>query len=356
MIMPRRPSRAITLGTVRIGGMAPIVVQSMTTTPTRHAAATATQIRALAAAGCEVVRVALPDQAAIAALAPILKSSPVPLVADIHYDHRLALAAIDAGIHGLRINPGTIGSHAKLRAVARAAEAAAVPIRVGVNSGSLAKHARGLEPARALVESALVELRVLEELGFEAIKVSLKASAVDVLVEANRELARLRPYPLHLGLTEAGTARAGAIRSSAALAILLSEGIGDTIRVSLAADPIEEVLVAWELLRALGLRGGGVRVIACPTCARAHGPVIALAEKIEAKLARRSCPRGLCIAVMGCEVNGPGEAAHADIGIAFGRSQSLLFRAGEIAHRGQHDEIETLLLDSIEEFLDETKE
>lgn len=352
---PPRRSRALRLGSLTLGGGAPIVVQSMTNTRTADRAATAAQIAALAAAGCELVRVAVPDAEAAAALPALVGASPVPLVADIHFDHTLALAAIDAGVPGVRINPGNIGSATKVKAVARSAAAAGVVLRVGANAGSLAKRYAGLPVPRALVESALAELRTLEELGCTSLKVSLKSSDASELIAANRLFATLRDYPLHLGLTEAGTARAGAIRSAAALAPLLLAGLGDTIRISLAADPLLEVRAAWDLLRCLGLREGGVEVIACPTCSRTHGPVIAAAERLEQRLVDARSPRTVRVAVMGCEVNGPGEARHADLGVAFGASQSVLFVRGQIVERGGaeameralHAALDRLLIDSV---------
>jgi (E)-4-hydroxy-3-methylbut-2-enyl-diphosphate synthase len=332
---PRRLTRRIVLGGVPIGGGAPVSVQTMTKTDTRDVAATVAQIRSAADAGCEIIRLAVPDAAAAAALAAIRRQVDVPLVADIHFDHRLALAALDAGVDGLRINPGNIGGPEAVRAVAAAAAARSVPIRIGVNGGSLeadllARHG-GVTPD-ALVESALRHVALLEAQGFEVIKIAVKASAVRTTVAAYRLLAERTDYPLHVGLTEAGTFLAGTVRSCAALGILLHEGIGDTVRVSLTDTPEREVRVAVELLRALGLRAPGPHVTSCPTCGRRQVDVAAVAEAIEMGLEalyreRPSAPR-LHVAVMGCLVNGPGEARQADIAVAGGKGSFALFVRG----------------------------
>jgi len=305
------------VGRVGVGGEHPVSVQSMTNVPTADVEAVVGQICRLAAAGCEIARVAVPDSQAAAALPRILKRSPLPIVADIHFDYRLALASLEAGVHGLRINPGNIGSEKRSREVAKAASERGVTIRVGVNAGSLEKSILekfgGPTPA-AMVESALGNVRILEQAGFRDIKISLKASGVTETVEAYRLMADRCDYPLHLGITEAGTAFTGTVKSAVGLGILLAGGIGDTIRVSLSADPVQEVRVGWEILKALGLRSRGVSIIACPTCARAAFDVPGVADELERRLADLESP--LKVAVMGCVVNGPGEAKLADIGFA----------------------------------------
>lgn len=323
-------SRAqIDLGGVRIGGGAPIAVQSMTNTRTHDVEATLSQIRALATAGAAVVRIAVPDAEAAAAVRTIVSESPVPLVADIHFDHRLALAALEAGVAGIRINPGNIGGEQAVREVVEAADSFRAVIRVGVNSGSLQRDLREMEardPAGALVESALRSCALLEDLGFSRIKVSAKSSSPLVTVAANRRLAALLTYPLHLGVTEAGTRWAGSIRSAVALGILLEEGVGDTIRVSLTGDPVEEVRVALEILRTLGLASRGPRVISCPTCGRTEMDLEKLALEVERRLVESGLD--LEVAVMGCAVNGPGEARKADFGIAGGAGEGVVFAQG----------------------------
>ena len=309
------PTRVVSIGSVKIGGGNPIVVQSMTNTSTADAASTLRQIRRLARAGCEVIRVAVPDEESARVLPAIVSRSPVPVVADIHFDPKLALAALAAGVHGLRLNPGNIRNQKALREIIAAAADRGVPIRVGVNSGSIARDVRERHldnMAEALVASALEHVTLLEELKFTAIKISLKASDVPATVAAYRRMRALRPYPLHLGITESGTLFSGLVKSSAGLGILLAEGIGDTIRYSLAADPVEEVRAGYALLRALGLRRRGVEVIACPTCGRARRDVAGAALALEKKLAAVTAP--LRIAVMGCGGNGPGEARLSDLG------------------------------------------
>ena len=338
----RRSTRAIRLGNVQIGGGAPIAVQSMTTTQTSDAAATLAQIRALAEAGADVVRVAVPDKDAAAALPAIMKATPVPLVADIHFDWRLALAALDAGIHGIRLNPGNIGKRERVREVVKAASARRVPIRIGVNAGSLEKdivEKHGWPTAEGMVESAARHIRFLEDEGYREIKVSLKAHDVAMTVQANRLFSRQFDYPLHLGVTEAGTLLAGTVKSAAGLGILLGEGIGDTIRVSLTADPVEEVRVARMLLKSLGLKFGGATLTSCPTCGRCSVAMIPIAERVERRL---STLKGeVSVAVMGCEVNGPGEASAADVGVAYGHNGvGLLFKDGKIVKRMKAEELE----------------
>ena len=324
-----RVSRPVKVGNLVLGGGNPVRVQSMTKTDTRDVQATVAQIARLEAAGCELVRVAIPDREAARALGEIRRRVTVPLVADIHYDYRLALEALERGADKLRINPGNIGPRWKVEEVARAARDRGVPIRIGVNAGSLEREVEEAHgrTARALVESALRQAEVLESVGFSDIVLSLKASDVPTTVEAYREAASRCPYPLHLGLTEAGTAWAGAIRTAVAVGALLLDGIGDTLRVSLNADPVREVQAAWHILRAVGLRARGVELIACPTCGRCQVDLMEVASRVEEALAGVEAP--LRVAVMGCVVNGPGEAREADVGLAAGRGKAVLFRKGE---------------------------
>jgi len=346
---PRRATRQVSAGGVTIGGDAPVRVQSMTTTRTGDAEATLAQVRELATAGAELVRVTVNDDAAADALPRIAREAGVPLVADIHFQHKLALRALAAGIHKLRINPGNIGAQDKVREVAAAAADRGVPIRIGVNRGSL--HSRYEELGRrdmpaALVQSGLDEVEALAAVGFHEVVVSLKSSDPEEVVEAYRRFSRVCDAPLHLGVTEAGTLRAGTVRSVAALSVLLAEGIGDTVRISLAADPVEEVVAAWHMLSALGLRQRFARVVACPTCGRVEVDVMALAARVE-ELAR-DLPADRVISVMGCIVNGPGEAKAADLGIAAGRSRVAIYRQGQIARQVAKEELERVLIEEIE--------
>jgi len=331
---PRRATRRIRLGGVAIGGGAPVSVQSMTKTDTRDVRATVAQIRALERAGCEIVRLAVPDAAAAEALKSIRARARVPLVADIHFDHRLALACLALGIDGLRINPGNIGSRDKVREVVKAAKDRGVPIRIGVNSGSLEKDllkSHGGATAAAMVESALRHIAILEELDFREIKVSLKASDVPRTVAAYRLLAESVDYPFHAGITEAGTLMAGALKSAVGLGILLADGLADTLRVSLTADPVEEVKAAFQILASLGLRHGRVNVVSCPTCGRCEVDMRPIAAAVEKRLAGLAAD--LTVAVMGCTVNGPGEAREADLGVACGRGTGAIFRKGRLVRR-----------------------
>lgn len=329
-MISRRVSRPVYVGGVKVGGGAPVVVQTMTSTDTRDSESTLAQIRECTAFGCELVRVAVPDADAAAALRKIKAGSPIPVIADIHFDYRLALKALEAGVDGLRLNPGNIGSRDRVRLVAREAAARGVPIRIGVNAGSLERRLLekyGGVTAEALVESALDHIRLLEEMNFTAIKVSVKAAGVPLMIDAYRKLAREVDYPLHLGVTEAGTLRGGLVKSAVGIGILLAEGIGDTIRVSLTAEPRHEVWAAWEILKSLGLRRRGVELISCPTCGRCEIDLMAIAAAVEERLQGVTEP--LKVAVMGCVVNGPGEAREADVGIAGGKGVGLLFRRGE---------------------------
>jgi (E)-4-hydroxy-3-methylbut-2-enyl-diphosphate synthase len=330
----RKLTREIRLGGVGIGGQNPVRVQSMTNTDTRDIRATVDQIGRLVRAGCEIVRLAVPDEQAAAALKGIIKESAVPLVADIHFDHRLALLSLKAGVQGLRINPGNIGGPRKVDLVVDAARDCGVPIRIGVNSGSVERELlerHGGPTPEAMVESALSHVALLEKRGFEMIKISLKSSSVLQTIGAYRLLTERVDYPLHIGITEAGTMMRGTVKSSVGLGILLWEGIGDTLRVSLTADPVHEVGVAWEILRALGIRARGPEIISCPTCGRTEIDLLELAEAVEERL--RSVEQTFTVAIMGCVVNGPGEAREADLGLAGGRDLGIIFRKGEVVRK-----------------------
>ena len=351
----RRETRKIQVGKVAVGGDAPVSVQSMCNTDTRDVAATSAQIAALAAAGCEIVRCAVPDEQAARALTSICAQSPMPLIADIHFDYRLALASLEAGVAGLRLNPGNIGARWKVEAVVKACAERRVPIRIGVNAGSLEKELLekyGHPCAEAMAESALGHIRILEDLHYREIKVSLKASNVRRTVAAYRLLAGQVDYPLHIGITEAGTTWAGTIKSAVGIGALLAEGIGDTLRVSLTGDPVEEVRVGWEILKSLELRERGPVFISCPTCGRCQIDLIAVAEEVERRL--HDLPDKITIAVMGCVVNGPGEAREADIGIAGGQGQGLLFRKGEIVRKVPQAELADALVEEAMRFSDES--
>lgn len=330
-MIKRIKTSQIQVGNVKIGGGAPISVQSMTNTDTRDVRKTVAQIRRLSKAGCEIARVAVPDEAAAAALHEIVRRSCLPVIADIHFNYRLALQSIDAGVQGIRINPGNIGSRQRLDAVVRKAREHAVSIRIGINSGSLERDILkqyGHPTAEALVKSALRNLEMIENMNFSQMKISIKSSDVLTTVNAYRLLSKKTRYPLHIGITEAGTLFSGTIKSAVGLGILLEEGIGDTMRVSLSADPVEEVHAAYEILKCLKLRVYGPELISCPTCGRRQLDVITLAKKIEKKLVNLTVP--IKIAVMGCEVNGPGEAKEADIGIAGSRKGGIIFKKGTI--------------------------
>jgi (E)-4-hydroxy-3-methylbut-2-enyl-diphosphate synthase len=356
-LSPRRKSRQIRMGALAIGGDAPISVQSMATTDTRDKWATIEQCRVLQAAGADIVRVAVPDDDAAANLADIVKGVSIPIVADIHFNYHLALRAIEAGVGGVRINPGNIGSQKRVREVARAAKERGIPIRIGVNGGSLEKDLLerwGYPAPEAMVESAIRHIRMLEEEDFFDIKVSLKASDVPTMVRAYRLAARSFDYPLHLGVTEAGTLLQGTVKSAAGIGILLAEGIGDTLRVSLTADPVEEVKVGIHLLKALGLREGGMTLVSCPTCGRCSVDMIEVTERIERALS--GVKEEVHVAVMGCEVNGPGEAREADIGIAYGHNNvGLLFKKGKVVRRMAADELEGALLEEVEKIAAERR-
>lgn len=350
--MERRKTTQFQIGTVGVGSQYPVSIQSMTNTDTRDAQATMGQIRQLAEAGCQLVRVAVPDEEAAQALQLICRQSPLPVIADIHFNHRLALLAMDNGISALRINPGNIGSAQKVREVVSKAKALGVPIRIGVNAGSLEKDLleRYQHPtAEALVESALRHVRILEELNFEQIKISLKASDVPLMIAAYRLMAQQVPYPLHLGVTEAGNAKYGTVKSAVGIGALLAEGIGDTIRVSLTGNPLQEIPVAKQILRSLDLYPKGVELISCPTCGRTQIGLEQLVEQVDRLVSRIDKP--LKLAVMGCVVNGPGEAREADLGIAGGKGEGLIFRKGQIIKKVPEDQLLAAFQEELDKLL-----
>lgn len=346
----RKKTRQISVGNVKVGGMAPISVQSMTNTRTEDVAATNAQIKRLEKAGCDIIRVAVPDLNAAKAILNIKKNIAIPLIADIHFDYRLAIAAADHGADGLRINPGNIGSERKIKAVIDCAATHHIPIRVGVNAGSLEKEllAKHQGPtAAAMVESALKNIRILENQGFRDIKVSIKASDVTRTVTAYRLLSQKTDVPLHIGVTEAGGLFPGIVKSALGIGMLLAEGIGDTLRVSLTRDPVEEVRTGYEILKALGLRQRGPEIISCPTCGRCNIDLFHITEKVEQALLY--CPLTIKVAIMGCVVNGPGEAKEADIGIAGGDGIGILFKKGAVVKKFPQDQLVKVLLQEIEQ-------
>lgn len=342
-------TKKINIGGVAVGGGAPVSIQSMTNIKTKDIEKTAEQINELSANGCEIIRVAVPDMESAVAISGIKDRISIPLVADIHFDYKLALECIKRGADKIRINPGNIGSKERVRKVAEAAGEKGIPIRIGVNGGSLEPHILkkyGRPTPEGMVESALYHIKLLEDCGFYDIAVSLKASDVKTTVEAYRLMSKKSDYPLHLGVTEAGTVWGGTIRSAMGIGALLLDGIGDTIRVSLTADPIEEVIAAKEILRSAGLRESGVRVVSCPTCARCQINMIPIAEKVTKAVEKYKKP--MKVAVMGCAVNGPGEAKDADIGVAGGNGCGLIFKKGEILRRVPEDKIFAELMLEIE--------
>lgn len=345
----KKLTRQLHIGSVAVGGGAPCSVQSMCSADTRDTAATLQQINRLADAGCEIVRCAVPDADAANALAQVKQQSPIPVIADIHFDYKLALKVLDGGIDGLRLNPGNIGEKWKVAEVVKAAAERKVPIRIGVNGGSLEKSLLekfGHPTAEAMVESALGHVRILEDLNYQEIKISLKASDVPKTVEAYRLLSSQVEYPLHIGITEAGTTFSGTIKSSVGLGILLYDGIGDTLRVSLTGDPVDEVRVGYTILKSLGLRQRGVNFVSCPTCGRCQINLIKVAEEIEQRL--QKVDKTITVAVMGCAVNGPGEAREADVGVAGGNGEGLIFRKGEIVRKVAEADLVEALLEEIE--------
>jgi (E)-4-hydroxy-3-methylbut-2-enyl-diphosphate synthase len=353
-MMKRRKTKNFFIGTVGCGHLYPVSIQSMTNTDTRNTRETVAQIQKLAELGCALVRVAVPDREAAESLREIVSFSPLPVIADIHFDYKLAMLALKNGVHGLRLNPGNIGAKWKVKEIVKVAQERKIPIRIGVNSGSLEKNLLekyGKPTALAMVDSALGHIHLLEEMDFDLIKVSLKSSQVPLMLEAYRRIAEKIPYPLHLGVTEAGLLETGMVKSAIGIGTLLAEGIGDTIRVSLTSDPVQEIKAAKEILRALGLTKEGVEIISCPTCGRCEIDLVSLAEEIEQKLRDVKIP--LKVAVMGCVVNGPGEAREADLGIAGGKGEGLLFVKGEIKKKLPEGQLVQALWEEIEKIIKE---
>ncbi len=348
----RKDTRGVMVGDIMIGAKAPIIIQSMTNTDTKDITATVAQIHALTEAGCEIVRVTIPDMASAMAITEIKKQIKIPLVADIHFDYRLALASIENGVDKLRINPGNIGNETRVKEVVNAAKAKGIPIRIGVNGGSLEKELLakygGVTP-EALVESASKHIEILEKLEFQDIIVSMKASNVPLCTKAYQLFSEKYDYPVHVGITEAGTLYGGTIKSAVGLGAILSQGIGDTIRVSLTTDPVEEIKCARQILQALGIRSFGVEIISCPTCGRTKVDLIPLAEEVERLTAH--IDKHITVAVMGCAVNGPGEAKEADIGIAGGNGNGLIFKKGEIIKKVKENELLDELMKEINKLL-----
>ena len=343
-----RTSKQVMVGRVPLGGGAPVTVQSMLNVPSTDIPGSVAQAKRLEAAGCQILRAAIPDMAAVALIPALKEAVSIPLVADIHFDYKLALESVAAGVDKVRINPGNIGEDSRVQAVAKACREKGVPIRVGVNSGSVEKHILakfGGPTPEALVESALCHVSLLEKFDFTDIVVSLKASSVDSTIRAYQLMAQRCGYPLHLGVTEAGTARMGLIKSAIGIGSLLQQGIGDTIRVSLTADPVEEIAAGKDILKALGM-GAGPRLVSCPTCGRTRIDLIGLAGRVEEAL--RGCEKDITVAVMGCAVNGPGEAREADIGVAGGVGEGLLFKKGQILRKVPEDQLLPALLEEIE--------
>ena len=346
-MIKRRKTKQISIGNIKIGGDAPISVQSMCNTDTRDTKTTLTQIHELVAKGCELVRLAVLNIEAADAIKDIVKKSPVPLIADIHFDYKLAIKCINNGINALRLNPGNIGKRENVEKVVALAKQQQIPIRIGVNAGSLEKDLldKDIPLSEKMVLSALGHIKILEDLDFDLIKVSLKSSDVLTTIEAYRSIAEKIPYPLHLGVTEAGTLRGGLIKSSVGLGTLLAEGIGDTIRVSLTENPVEEVSAGFDILKSLGLREKGVNFVSCPTCGRTQIDLIGLAKKVEERF--KNFDKPITIATMGCAVNGPGEARHADFGIAGGVNEGIVFKKGEIIAKVPENQ----LLEKLEEII-----
>lgn len=354
--MERRKSRTIAIGQVTIGGENPVAVQSMTNTKTENIPATVDQIHRLTDRGCEIIRCAVPTLEAAQALKEIRKQIAIPLVADIHFDYRLALAALESGVDALRLNPGNIGGRERVEKVVEAARQRQVPIRIGVNAGSLPKdllEKYGHPTAEALVEAAWRHIHILEEMDYNNIVISLKAHDVPLTLAAYRLMARECDYPLHVGITEAGTIRSGLIKSAVGIGTLLAEGIGDTIRVSLTGDPLAEIDAGFEILKSLGLRQHGPTLVSCPTCGRTCWSLEKVAKEVEARLAE--IPEPITVAVMGCVVNGPGEAREADVGIAGGKGEGLLFRKGQILRKVPEARLVEELFEEIQKITDERK-
>ena len=350
-MITRRKSRKVYVGGVPIGGDAPITVQTMTKTKTSDIEATVRQIKEAEEAGCDIIRVTVNDKEAAEAIKEIVRRSNIPIVADIHFNHIFALKAIEAGVAKVRINPGNIGSEERIKEVLTKAKERKVPIRIGVNSGSLEEEILekyGYPTAEALYESAMKHVKICEKYGFEDIVISVKSTDVRLMIEAYRMIAERTDYPLHLGVTEAGTTRVGTIKSAVGIGTLLAEGIGDTIRVSLTDDPVKEVEVGKEILRSLGLATRNVEIIACPTCGRLEVDLFTITNKLEAAV--KDIKKPVKVALLGCVVNGPGEASEADIGIAAGKGVAILYRKGEVVKRIKEEEIVDVLLEEIKNF------
>mgnify|MGYP002623530627 CR=1 FL=1 len=349
----RRKSKQIDLGGVKVGGDAPVTVQSMTKTDTRDVASTVSQIKRLEKAGCDIIRLAVPDMDAAKALGSIISQTNIPIVSDIHFDYKLALEAVNQGVHGMRINPGNIGTRYRIKAVVDAVREKGIPIRIGVNSGSLEKdilNKHGSPTAEALAESAFRHVQILEDLDFTDIKISVKSTDVNKMIAAYRLLAERCEYPLHLGVTEAGTYELGTIKSSIGIGTLLADGIGDTIRVSLTGDPVDEIIVGLNILRSLGLRRNGIELISCPGCGRLEIDLMKLVKDVEERIDNIELPRPIKVAILGCVVNGPGEASEADIGIAGGRGKGMLYKDGKLVRSFKESEIVDELVKELETF------
>lgn len=349
----RRMTRQIKLGGVEVGGGSPVSVQSMTKTDTRDVQATVEEIHRLEAAGCDIVRLAVPEMEAAKALGAIKSQVTIPIVSDIHFDYRLALEAIEQGVDGMRINPGNIGSRVRIKAVVDAVKERSVPIRIGVNSGSLEKDILkkyGSPTAEALAESALRHAQILEDMDFRDIKISVKSTDVMKMIQAYRIIADATDYPLHLGVTEAGTFKMGTIKSSVGIGTLLAQGIGDTIRVSLTGDPVEEVAVGIDILRSLGLRKNGIEIVSCPGCGRLEIDLMTLVREVESRISEIELPRPVKVAILGCVVNGPGEASEADIGIAGGRGKGMLYKDGRLVRSFKESQLVDELVKELKKF------
>lgn len=349
--MNRKLTKKIKVGDIYIGGDYRVTVQSMTNTDTRDVKATVNQIKKLQEAGCDIIRVAVPDMEAAEAIKGIVKEIEIPLVADIHFDYKLALESIKNGVSALRINPGNIGSNDRVKMVAEAAKSKSIPIRIGVNSGSLSKDLLkkyGKPTSEALVESALQHIEILENMNFEDIVISIKSSDINTMINSYRLMSEKVNYPLHLGVTEAGTPWRGTIKSSIGIGTLLAEGIGDTIRVSLTGDPVEEIKVGREILKNFGYIKGGIEFISCPTCGRTQIDLIKIAKEVEDKLS--TCEKDIKVAIMGCVVNGPGEAREADLGIAGGKGEGLIFKKGQIIKKVKEENLINELIKEIEAY------
>ncbi len=349
-----RNSRQIELGGLKVGGGAPVTVQSMTKTDTRDIAATVAQIKSLEKAGCDIVRIAVPDMDAAKSLGEIKKQTNIPIVSDIHFDYKLALEAVNQGVDGMRINPGNIGAKYRIKAVVDAVKERGIPIRIGVNSGSLEKDIlkkHGSPTPQALAESAFRHVQILEDLDFTDIKISVKSTDVKKMIASYRILAERCEYPLHLGVTEAGTYEMGTIKSSIGIGTLLAEGIGDTIRVSLTGDPVVEIAVGFNILRSLGLRRNGIELISCPGCGRLEIDLMKLVKDVEDRIVGIELPRPIKVAILGCVVNGPGEASEADIGIAGGRGKGMLYKDGKLVRSFKEHQIVDELVKELETFV-----